>query len=47
MIQTFIFIGVTLILLALSLFMDRKKTIEGLKKALKMFLNLLPSLLSI
>ncbi len=47
MIQTFIFIGVTLILLALSLFMDRKKTVEGLKKALKMFLNLLPSLLSI
>lgn len=38
---------VTMIVLALSLFADRDKTMAGLKKGAKMFLNILPTLLTV
>ena len=37
----------TAILLALSFFADRGKTLAGLKKGAKMFLNILPALLTV
>ena len=37
----------TAILLALSFFADRGKTLAGLKKGAKMFLNILPALLAV
>lgn len=37
----------TAILLTLSFFVDRGKTIAGLKKGAKMFLNILPALLTV
>lgn len=45
--QSIILIIITMALLIISFIADRKKTLNGLKKSLKMFLNLLPSLLSI
>lgn len=47
MIQTFIFIAITAVATIVSFIADAKKTLAGLKRALVMFLNLLPSLLSI
>ena len=43
--QILIFISV--VCLILSLAVDRKKTFEGIKRGLKMFLNLLPALLTV
>lgn len=38
-------VGVTVVALVLSFFADRGKTVAGLKKGAKMFLNILPALL--
>jgi len=43
--DTYIFYGITVILLAVSFFKDRKKTILALIKAWKAFENILPQLL--
>jgi uncharacterized membrane protein YraQ (UPF0718 family) len=43
--QILIFISV--VCLILSLVVDRRKTFEGIKRGLKMFLNLLPALLTV
>jgi uncharacterized membrane protein YraQ (UPF0718 family) len=40
-------LAVTAILLTLSFFSDRSKTMTGLKKGAKMFLNILPALLNV
>lgn len=40
-----ILIGITVLLLIISVIADKKKTITGIKKGLKMFINLLPALL--
>lgn len=42
-----ILIFISIICLILSLVFDRKKTFEGFKRGLKMFLNLLPALLTV
>ena len=42
-----ILIAITVICLILSLAVDQKKTYEGIKHGLKMFLNLLPALLTV
>ncbi|MBN2737935.1 MAG: permease [Spirochaetales bacterium] len=47
MIFTILLYSLTVILLILSLLMDRKKTIKGLKKAWKAFENILPQFLGI
>jgi len=42
-----ILILITVICLILSLAVDQRKTLEGIKRGLKMFLNLLPALLTV
>jgi len=42
-----ILIFVSVVCLILSLVVDRRKTFEGIKRGLKMFLNLLPALLTV
>ena len=37
----------TILSLAVSLAVDRRKTIEGVRRAVRMFLNILPSLLTV
>ncbi|PKM51894.1 MAG: permease [Firmicutes bacterium HGW-Firmicutes-7] len=45
--SNYLFYGITLILLILSFYKDKKKTIKALKKAWKAFNNILPELLGI
>jgi uncharacterized membrane protein YraQ (UPF0718 family) len=45
--DTYIFYGLAVIFLAISLYKDKKKTLTALKKAWKSFENLLPQLLSV
>ena len=42
-----ILLGLTFIFLVISFFTDRKKTFTGIKKGLKMFLGLLPTILNV
>ncbi len=39
--------GITILALAVSFSADRKKTVAGIKKGLKMFINLLPAVMTI
>lgn len=45
--QNYILYGVTILLIVISFFKDRKKTMQALKKAWKSFENMLPQLLGI
>lgn len=47
MISPTILLCLTILSIAMSFFFDKKKTIDGLKRGLKMFFALLPSLLTI
>lgn len=42
-----ILLSLTFIFLVISFFSDRKKTVSGIKKGLKMFLGLLPTILNV
>lgn len=42
-----ILVGITIIILLISLFFDRAKTIVGVKKGIKMFLGILPDIVNV
>lgn len=45
--NSFIFIGVSLVLMIISFFLDRQKTLQGIKKGVKMLQNIIFPLLHI